>query len=215
MNMPIKPIKQETQKNCTSACLRMILNYYGCHATLSEINGFITKDSEGYSFETEMARFARHKGFQVDCFAYNLYLTDPKDSALTPSALLQKLEQERMHPWFDSWYELKLQSTLRSIREGVKYVIQRPDLRVMLSYLQKGVPLIVTVNPPALYSRQGFPYIGHDIVLSGYEDENVFHFVDPANGAKTNTPCDNLMFALLARGITALSGYMLAINQEH
>lgn len=90
-----------------------------------------------------------------------------------------------MHPWFDSWYELKLQSALCSIREGVKYVVQRPDLRVMLSYLQKGVPLIVTVNPPTLYSRQGLPNIGHDIVLSGYEGEKVFHFVDPANGAKT------------------------------
>jgi hypothetical protein len=193
----------------------MILNYYGCHATISEIDGFITKDSEGYSFETEMARFARCKGFEAVCFAYNLYFTDPKDVTLTSSALLHKLEQERMLPWFDSWYELKLQSALCSIGEGVKYVIQRPDLRVMLSYLRKGVPLIVTVNPPALYSRQGLPHIGHDIVLSGYEDEKVFHFVDPANGAKASTSCDNLMFALLARGITALSGYMLAINPEH
>lgn len=223
MNMSIKPIKQEAEKNCTSACLRMVLSFYGCDATMGEVDTFVTKDNEGYTFETEIARFAQYQGFDVDCYAYNLYLTDPKDASLSPDRLVQKLEQQRTDPRFDPWYELKLQSTIRCIRDSVHYLIVRPTLRVILSYLRRRIPLIVTVNPSALYGRQGLPHIGHDIVLFGYEASGasagnyegeggrILHFIDPATGTRATTSCDSLMFALLARGITALSGYMLAI----
>jgi len=207
----IKPIKQVNPDSCSIACLMMVLDYYGVKVSHQEIFDFIIKATpEGNSFVTEIARFAKSKGFKVDCYAYNLYLTDPSDSKLSKKKLLQKLEKELRDSKRDKYYDLMLKSTIKGIKEGINYIIKKPNLKIIKSYLARSVPLIVTVNYAALHDKQGDPFESHDIVLCGL-DGNVVYFVDPEHAKIESIGSSDLMFAFLQRKIISGSAYLLAV----
>jgi hypothetical protein len=97
----------------------MVLEYYGTTVSSEEIYAFVIKDADGGSFLTELARFARSRGFGADCFAYNLHLTEPHDVALPPSVIADKLE-EKQQQLADQWYLPMLTSTILCIRSGAR-----------------------------------------------------------------------------------------------
>ena len=156
----------------------MVLSYYGRDVTNEDINQFSVKDEEGNSYETEIARFAREQGFAVDCYAYNLYLTDPTDNDLSQETVLEKLKAKQRH-LDDAWYAPMLQSTIRRLERGGTYHIAKPRLDLMRSYLSHGIPLLPTINTAALYNKQGNPYSRHSIILTGFRDDQ-FAFIDLA-----------------------------------
>jgi hypothetical protein len=213
MQMHIRPIRQEFSTNCTSACLRMVLSYYNHPATRYLVEKDLLTDSDGTTFETELARYARLQGFEVDCYAYNLYLTAPSDRQLTKKQLLTKLNKELEHPWLKSWQKPKLTSIIRCLEAGVNYIIQRPRLAIMTEYLQQSIPLIITVNPVALYDRQGDPERAHEIVPSGVEHRH-FYYVDPETASVKKIAKDHLFFAMLARKFLMYSAYLVAIKPK-
>jgi len=211
LQISIKPIKQVNPNSCSIACLIMVLDYYGIEVSHKEILNFIIKATpEGGSFVSEIARFAKSKGFKVDCHAYNLYLTDPKDAELSKKKLLEKLEKELDDSERDKYYDLMLESTIKGIKEGVNYIIKKPNFRIIKSYLTRSIPLIVTVNYAALHDRQGDPFESHDIVLCGLEGETVY-FVDPEHAKIESIDSSDLMFAFLQRKIISGSAYLLAV----
>ena len=117
----IKPIKQESPNDCSITCMRMILDYYGLKISREEIFDFIIKATpDGGSFLSEIGRFARSKGFKVDLYAYNLYLTYPGDMDLSKEKLLDKLEKQLENSQRDNYYDLMLKSTIEGLKEGVK-----------------------------------------------------------------------------------------------
>lgn len=210
MPIPVVPLKQSTKNDCALTSLQMILHYYGDHSSPEEINDFLLKDNEGGSFLTELGRFAKHKGFTVNCYAYNLYFTSPEDARLSPFALLMKLKTEQNKPYFDEWHRELIESTILSVAQGVHYIIQKPHLEMIRDYLHRGIPLIATVTSAALYHRQADPFVGHDIVLTGIENDTI-SFIDPDDGQEHQTTQKNFMFALLSRKIIAASACVLAL----
>ena len=211
LQIPIKPIKQLDPNSCSIACMMMVLDYYGLKISHKDIFDFIIKATpEGGSFITEIARFAKSKGFKVDCYAYNLYLTDPKDVELSKKKLLEKLEKELNDSKRDKYYDLMLESTIKGIKEGVNYIIKKPNFRIIKSYLTRSIPLIVTVNYAALHDEQGDPFESHDIVLCGLEGERVY-FADPEHAKIESIDSSDLMFAFLQRKIISGSAYLLAV----
>lgn len=211
LQIPIKPIKQLDPNSCSIACMMMVLDYYGLKVSHKDIFDFIIKATpEGGSFVTEIARFAKSKGFKVDCYAYNLYLTDPKDSKLSKKELLRKLEKELKNSKRDKYYDLMLESTIKGIKERVDYIIKKPDFKTIKQYLTRSVPLIITVNYAALHDKQGDPFESHDIVLCGL-DGNVVYFVDPEHAKIESIGSSDLMFAFLQRKIISGSAYLLAV----
>lgn len=211
LQISIKPIKQVNPNSCSIACLIMVLDYYGIEVSHKEILNFIIKATPGgSSFVSEIARFAKSKGFKVDCHAYNLYLTDPKDAHLSKKKLLEKLEKELNDSRRDKYYDLMLESTIKGIKEGVNYIIKKPNFRIIKSYLTRSIPLIVTVNYAALHDRQGDPFESHDIVLCGLEGETVY-FVDPEHAKVESIDSSDLMFAFLQRKVISGSAYLLAV----
>src|SRR3989344_4435698 len=101
MKLNITPIRQIEPRECSMVCLRMILDYYGKDYSLLDIDKEIFKSYDGSSYNTEIARFAKNKGFKVSCYAYHLYITDPSDGKLNKESLIDKLRKELTQTWFD------------------------------------------------------------------------------------------------------------------
>lgn len=211
MVLPIIPIQQADKPDCLLTCLRMVLGYYEIDISPDEFHSFLTTDPEKSSLMTDNAYFAQTKGLEVDCFAYNLYYTEPKDAELPQEITLKKLEIE-LDNLADKWYEEQLNSTIRAIKSGVKYIIQRPNIEVINSYLNLGIPIIASVNSPALYGIKGDPYVSHAIVLSGLENRKI-HFVDPTIPYEQTINDEYLLFGILARKVIAVDSYLIAIKK--
>lgn len=213
MHLRLKPFRQRTDReDCSVICLQMVLSYYGRSVSYEEIYNFILKDEMGASFLTEIGRFAKNCGFCVRCSSYNLYLTDPKDARLSQRALLARLANEQKDVT-DAWFKEELESIVHSMRGGVRYVIEKPSCEILAKQIRLGTPVIVTVNPCALYDRQGKPFESHDIVLTGLE-RDTFSFIDPQDATERTIPSSDLMFAILQRRIIVASSYMLAISRS-
>lgn len=208
MPLSIEPLKQEGP-TCTSTCLRMVLAYYSVQVTQADVEKVVLKDVEGLTFNTELARFAHMQGFEMDCLAYNLRFINPQDRALSTTKLLRKLTQQPHIA--DVWFRQVLESTIRCLREGVNYRIQRPELGVICTYIQSGIPIIVDVNRATLLNQQGDPNAGHTIVLTGMEGTHCM-YIDPQDGAVKQVQADHLLFALLTRNVAATSAYLIAIH---
>lgn len=210
MTTKIVPIQQEAGDDCGITCLRMVLKYYGLEVTGTDIKMFVIGDSEG-TFETELGRFAKDKKLEVECFGYNLYLMGPKDSQLSIFELLQKLDEERKHPWFDSWYDKMHQSITKTLQEGVTYNIQPPTEAIIKDYLKRKVPLIVSTNPLVLNKKQGSDCsVGHEIVLSGINKDQVY-YIDPLIGEEKSTSLEHVMLSIYARKWITTSAWMVVI----
>lgn len=214
ISIQIKPLKQLSPMACSITCLRMLLSYYGVSVSHKEILRFIVKiPPDNASFLMEMARFARSKGFNVDCYVYNLYLTDPKDSQLSKNDLLKKLKHEFDSHNRDKYYDLMLELTIKGIKEGVNYIIKKPNFEIIKSSLVQKIPLSVMVNYAALHDLQGDPFESHDIVLCGLSGQKVF-YIDPEHAKRESISVSDLMFAILESKVISASAYLIAIKSE-
>lgn len=190
----------------------MILDYYGLRVSRDEIFDFIIKATpDGGSFLSEIGRFAKSKGFGVDLFAYNLYLTDAKDALLNKNKLLEKLEGEMKNSERDKYYDLMLESTIKAIKEGINYIIKKPIIEIIKTYLNNKIPLFVRLNYAALVNEQGDPFDSHDVVLSGMEGESVW-LIDPEDASKKLFDIQDLMFAIYQSKVISASAYLLAVK---
>jgi len=187
----------------------MVLNYYGKKLTTKEVTNSLTKSSDGHTHMTEIARFVHQYGLIVDCLAYNLFYTDPTDSSIAQWKLLKKFESMQQSI-SDAWYKERINSTVMCMREGVNYRIEKPTVQTISAYLSQGVPLIIAVNTCVFYNRQGDPYDGHDIVLSGI-DGNLVQYIDPWSAQVQTLPIEDLLIAILARKVIVTSAYAVAI----
>lgn len=208
IHLALQPIKQRNNKECWSTCLAMVLEYYGTAVNLEELDAFAIKNSSGFSFMTEAARFAKSRGFRVDCLAYNLCFTSPQDLQLTPSELVEKLraEQQTME------HGVGLESMIKTIEEGVHYLIKKPDLQDIYQYLRLGIPVIVTVNKAAYYDQQGGTGIGHDLVIIGCK-ANQFEIIDPGEGVIEFVQVSHVQFSM-SQFVIEAAAYLLAIYSK-
>jgi hypothetical protein len=209
MKMTIRPIRQEDEQSCTSACLRMVLQFHGVTASREEIDRFVIKET-GASFLTEIALFAQSRGLTTTCYAYNLLFTEPRDNQLPVGVLLAKLKRLE-ETLSDEWYRITLRSMIRCIAGEVRYKIAQPRVVILKHFLDRGVPLIIRVNPTALRRRQGNPLKRHAVVVIGY-DANLFFVIDPGTGTPLAVFEEHLLFAILESGTTTAGAYLLAIE---
>lgn len=214
IKIPVEPLKQATSDDCSITCLRMLLGYYGVRVSRNEIFEFILKATpEGGSFLSEMARFARKEGFAVDLFAYNLYLTDPIDNNLPTNQLLEKLQKELEDSKRDKYYDLMLESTINGIKEGIKYIIKKPNTEIIRAYLNRETPLSIRLNYAALVNKQGDPFNSHDVVLCGLKVKEIY-MIDPENASGRWFNIGDLMFAVFQSKIISASAYLLAVKPK-
>ncbi len=212
IEIPITPIKQVDPNECSIVCLKMIMSFYGVNLSSQDIYSSILRDLSGGSFNTEIARFAKNKGFKVDCFSYHLGLFDPKDTKLSKNELIKKLIGQKNHPWFSSEYYLVTDSIINALKNGVDYKIHIPSADIINKYLLNKTPLIVSVNYAALHNKQGDITATHDIVLNGIDKDNIL-FIDPEHAKQEKIDINQLMFAIYSRRAISTSAYLIAISK--
>jgi hypothetical protein len=210
MHIPIKPLKQPTEKDCSLTCLKMVLDYYGDNLQWDSLNNLISKSPEGWVYMVETARFIHERGLKVDCYSYNLYYADPKYNELDRDELIKILESNRSIANVDNWYVLRIEATIRAVQGGINYKIQRPTIQVISSYLKRKIPIICATSYYALIGEQGDPYQGHDIVLSGIDRNNIY-YIDPQDALEKVIDIEHLIFAITSRKTTVTSAYMIAV----
>lgn len=214
IKISLKPIKQESPNDCSITCMRMILDYYGLKISRDEIFKYIIKATpDGGSYLSEIGRFAKNKGFIVDMYAYNLYLTDSKDTDLDKRKLLEKLEKELNNSERDKYYDLMLESTIKAIRENVNYFIVKPSFKIIKNYLNRKIPVSVRINYTSLVGEQGDPFDSHDVVLSGFKDKEIF-LIDPYDASEKLFNSEDVIFAINQSKIITASAYLLAVKPK-
>lgn len=214
IKIPVKPIKQESPNDCSITCMRMILAYYGLNIPRDEIFKYIIKATpDGGSYLSEIGRFAKSKGFIVDMYAYNLYLTDSKDADLGKRKLLEKLEKELNNSERDKYYDLMLKSTIKAIGESVNYFIVKPSFKIIKNYLNRKIPVSVRINYASLVGEQGDPFDSHDVVLSGFRDKEIF-LIDPYDASEKLFNYEDVIFAINQSKIITASAYLLAVKPK-
>lgn len=154
---------------------------------------------EGGSFLSEIGRLARSKGLDVDLYAYNLYLTDPKDAVSTEKEFLKKLEKQLRDSRRDKYYDLMLGSIIRGIKEEVKYIIKKPSFEIVKTYLNKNIPVSARLNYAALINMQEDPFDNYDVVLGGLKNGQVY-LIDPK--------------AIFQSKVISASAYLLAVKPK-
>ena len=132
---------------------------------------------------------------------------------MSKKELIDKLNQELTQPWFDKENTLLVESTIKAIKDGVDYKIKKPSTNTIVSYLEKGVPLIASVSYSALHNAQGNVFEGHDIILSGYEDGNIT-YIDPEHAKEETISIEDLMFAIISRRAISTSAYLIAVEKS-
>lgn len=211
MHLAIDPLIQNRHDDCGITCLRMVLAYYGEQTSSDEIERFIQTAEDGTTYLTELARYACSRNYNVECLAYNLFLTDPRARTGSPPELLRRLRCAGKNlP--DEWFRGMLTSTIHAVQGGVRYTVVKPCLSMIMGALHHGIPPIVTVSEAALYERQGDPFVSHDVLVIGFEAKKVI-FIDPAMGQRDSVEWPQFYFALLSRKITSASAYMLLIER--
>lgn len=213
MPIPIRPIRQG-KESCGTTCLRMVLSYYGMERSADELEpAMLMEEYRGGrgTVLAELGRCTQGLGLRAACYAYNLQLISPR-STFSGAELLRQLEARR--PEFEGTPgAITLESTIHCLREGVRYAVVKPSRQLLTSYLGRGSPLIIAVNRAALRNAQGDPWVGHDIVLTGYQGD-AFSFIDPHWGRQETVAFDDLLFAMLAKKVITQSAYMVVIKPK-
>ncbi len=216
MNIPITPIRQGIRADCFSICLKMILDYYQIPVETDELDKFFIKESTSFSltgFLTDGALFARRKNLAVDCIGYSLYFTNQKDSSLAWHELLKKLE-DRQPEITDSSFSQMLESIIRSIKYGARYLIQKPNLNTIYNYLDKGIPLIALVNSSFLRDEvEGDLYKTHAVVIKGRQDGKLY-IIDPIKGEEELVDETQMLLAIMSTKWIVHPAYLIAIDNK-
>ena len=207
LNVPL--LKQKNKLACGPTCLRMILFYYGKDFSEKDILKEIKLKRFG-SYTTDLAYFAAEVGFRVECYSYNLKIFSINLASSYKKQLLKELEklQRKVKVSFDKGV---IKSIIKAIKGGVTYKFIRPNFYLIDKYLQKKIPVIISVNWASLKNKPGDVKMGHSIVITGKLGKNYF-YNDPCDGKEYKIESNHLFFAI-SNNVLDSSAYLLAIKQ--
>lgn len=212
MILPLRPIHQTTPTECYKACLKMVLSYYNQETSDEELDKFIIVGEKGGAYLDESARFAATKGFKTRGYGYYLGVLNPSDGKKTRRELIAHLKNYQPAKWQvkSNNFKSNFESWLASLEAGAQYRMKKPSSKIILKYLTKKIPLIISVNSSALRDRHEDPLMLHSIVVIGYEG-NLVSIIDPRFGIVEQIDIKNVLFGIQQSRIITHSLYMLAI----
>ena len=194
--------------------MKMVLDSYEYSLSTSEVEQWFLKESTSFSLSpsmTDIGCFFLHHGFMATCYGYNLYLTQPDDGEDSEQISARLKTTQRDLP--DLYYAHMLESIVRFIDLGGRYIVRQPTVGVVRKSVSKGNPVIASVNGPALHGLMGDPYSVSEIVV-WESSAALVRFVDGEHGFEESVSEEDFLFAVQSRKVTAIGVYMLSVDRE-
>jgi len=94
-----------------------------------------------------------------------------------------------------------------------KAKIKKPNLKDILKFLKRKIPVIIGVRSALLYNKEKLREMGHFIVITKYR-KNIFWYNDPYDGHQHRIKENDLAFAWY-NNVLDSSAYLLAIWPKH
>lgn len=91
---------------------------------------------------------------------------------------------------------------------GSKAKIKKPNMKDILKFLKKGIPVILAVRSSLLYGEKPSE-MGHFIVVTGYKN-GIFWYNDPHDGKRHKIAEEDLLFAWF-NNVLDSSAYLLTV----
>lgn len=222
---------RQKPNECGSTSLLQILRYYKSDATIEQIQKEANSANKLGDWDYRLGTFALTRNFNVTIFDNNLYVYDPTWFDLSSKKLLEKIHARFEHVKrmderdFASraWHLPALAAIEEFLKNGGRVDFTPLSKELIVSYLDKGVPLICSLaieylyNTPRVYKNKsddvrGISY-GHFVTIVGYEGDS-FLVLDPEKeGVFSSTArinMDTLVNAILRRR----DGTLMAIEKN-
>lgn len=200
VNLKVKNYLQPPHSvECGPYCLKMIYNYYGKRKSIEKIIDECDLDAGG-TFPQALGNSLLKNGFEVKLYypgskflSYN-YNKMEKDRLIAELRRRDAVSKDRDH-------KKKLRQTIGFIEAGGKLKVEVPTLKGITAEIKEKRPVILNVQPGALYKdgliQKGY---GHYVLAQGF-DKNSVIINDPDNtpGIK-KYPKNDVIYALYSWG---------------
>ncbi|MBI4450346.1 C39 family peptidase [Candidatus Woesearchaeota archaeon] len=214
--LDVPRIKQQYAEGCGPTVLSMILQYHGDDVTeeyiLEALGGIVpvSKESRG-TFVTDRASFARSRGYAVACYIHNTALLPaslegkrPSELSRVVSALVQQADGISKHI---------LLSYDHLLRHGVDLRMRRPDIVDVRNFLERGMPVDVSVHSRTFFCDDHFPiHEGHSIAVTGFSG-HIFRVNDPSSGQQQSITAEDLSVAMTNYAFNH-SAYLITLRRS-
>lgn len=166
--------KQERQKTCGLAVLRMILAYFGQEVIEKDLAKTIPIYSAG-TYTTDMAMTAKELGnFDSQAYTMNLPILGSLKLPFGTKIDRSKIRSINPRPSDRTTYK-----TIRNyVEKGGVIYWDYPRLEMLREWIDKDVPCIISVNTTALNQYWKHWDNGHYLIVEGYDEQGNFGVID-------------------------------------
>lgn len=189
--IPIKPAMQRDDISCGISCLKMILDYHGCHASSDETVGLLKPDPCIGLYDSQLGMAALSLGYSVSIFTYNYRIFHPIWNHLDRLELLENLNIQSRNLTDsrrvgDARRLKAIRSYIRFIESGGNLFFYPLSKEMILAHFDNHLPVIASLDLSFLYDCMAFEdefdeyRATHFVALHGYDPErHTFEITDP------------------------------------
>ncbi|UCD04571.1 MAG: C39 family peptidase [Candidatus Woesearchaeota archaeon] len=211
INVPL--FKQSKKNACGLTTFRSILKYNDLDFSEEELEKKVDglKNEEGYqgALSINMATFARTLGFKINIYIYNLEIIKPEWINLSNEELIENLKKEYPARKQLSKEIISAMIDLLEAKENIR--IKYPSLNDLKEYIDKQIPILISVNAGIFYEDNTLKKEGHYLIVIGYENDE-FIIIDPNHTEEKRIKKDKLYLAWCINAIES-TDYLLAIEK--
>lgn len=209
MKLRVPYFKQE-KMTCVPSSLQQVLAYYGKKAELKDMLKLFPMYEDG-TYEPYAGLYAMKLGFKPTLFFYNLKYMDPTWLKLGKKQFLKKLKTAIK---ISHKKDIKrcLKSLIEYIQAGGKIKFQIPSRNLLIKYLKKNVPIMISLYSTILHNKKRYDFkkdkpseygelTGHMVVIGGFKNGKFF-VIDPSSkyGGRYWVEENKLIFSWLFYG---------------
>lgn len=210
VSLNVERFAQPDNITCGPTSLRMVLNYYGKSVSHEEMMKHFTLFPGIGVLDPHICLAAKAMGFQAKTISFNFRVIHPSWTRLSREELLAKLKEYL--PGIANYKDsVSTAGYIRWLEQGRRVEFQTLSRRLIVSYLQKGIPVIAALDMEYLYqgtvnwSEFRPEHATHFVVIFGYDAEkDAFQIADPwyevpipNEGGVYSVPADHLLMSIL------------------
>lgn len=204
MKLDIPKLKQHNSFSCGHASLFMVMKYYDKNMSEENIKAnmvTVFPPEKNTVLTIDIAEAAIKMGYRADTFCY--WLTQFKESNNLMDVAKKIVEMKKEGP-----IKKAMEKIIFLLQSGIKYEMKVPSIKMITDFIDRKIPIIITVNSAVLNNKEQLND-SHFIVVTGY-DNKFFYYNDTRDGKEHKININKLLLSMSV-SVLDLSGYLLAI----